>query len=77
MKLFKCDVCGAEIINKPFNRLNIQRKGKIGEDYRDDGLVISLEMDVCDECFRKKLTEALNIPKDCRYSQSLDGAKFI
>lgn len=74
MNIFKCDICGAEIIHKPFNRLFIQRKDGWA-DYRDfnlNGITISLEMDVCDKCFREKLTEVLNIPKDCRYSQSLD-----
>jgi len=78
MKIFKCDICGAEIIHRPFNRLNLQRKGGVGEDYRgDSGLTISLEMDVCDKCFREKLAEVLSIPKDCRYSQSLDETKEI
>ena len=72
MLIFKCDICGAEIIHKPFNRLYIQRKGRVGEDYRDpslNGLKISLEMDVCDKCFREKLVGVLGIPKDCSYSE--------
>jgi len=73
MKIFKCDICGAEIIHRPFNRLYIQRKGIIGEDCSG----VSLDMDICDKCFCEKLAEVLSIPKDCRYSQSLDKASAI
>ena len=69
MNIFKCDICGAEIIREPFNRFNIQR-----EERSWAGELISLQIDVCDKCFREKLAEVLNIPKDCRYFGSLDKA---
>lgn len=69
MNIFKCDICGAEIIHKPFNKLHMQREDGLWAAYKAP---ISLEMDICDKCFREKLMEVLDIPKDCRYSQSLD-----
>ena len=72
MNIFKCDICGAEIIHKPFNKLHMQREEGIW--LACSRAPISIAMDVCDKCFREKLIEVLGIPKDCHYSESLDEA---
>ena len=71
MNIFKCDICGAEIIRKPFNKLHMQREDGLWSVYRTP---ITIDMDICDKCFREKLAEVLGIPKDCSYSESLDKA---